>query len=167
MTVDDLLEDIITREGGYVNHPDDKGGPTRWGINIYTLRNIRHPQPVTASDVAALTKDEAKQIYRQVYLEGPGYAEAISDERLLALVFDYAVHSGPGRATKALQRAIGVTDDGFFGPSTKHFLGLSDPRDVFKRLLAGRMGYLVRLVLDDPSQRVFVDGWLNRVIDFL
>lgn len=168
MTIDQIIDDVLDREGGYVHHPDDKGGPTKFGITLQALREWRYPVPVVQADVQGLTRMEARMIYRRQYIEAPGYAEAISDDRLLALVVDYAVHSGPGRATKALQRALGVTDDGVLGAQTKRVLASqAGSPGVYRKLLAARIGALCRLAVADPSQLVFLDGWLTRVVAFV
>jgi lysozyme family protein len=167
MTADQIIRDILQREGGYVNHPADRGGPTHFGITQDTLADWRG-HPVTVADVQALTVDEATHIYRHRYLDAPGYLEAIDNDRLLGFVVDFAVHSGPGRATAALQRALGVTDDGVVGPQTRRLLASrsGDP-DVFRRVFADRVKLLCRLAASDPSQRAFLDGWINRVCQFL
>lgn len=67
MTVEDILEGIIQREGGYVSHPLDKGSHTKYGITIRTLEAWRQA-PQTAEDVMALTKAEAKDIYQERYV---------------------------------------------------------------------------------------------------
>ena len=168
MTVDRLLADLIDREGGFVDDAADRGGPTRFGITLGTLQRWRHPVPVTRADVELLTREEATAIYRQQYVDGPGFREAIRDDRLLALVVDYAVLSGPQAATKALQRAIGIHDDGVLGPQTARLLvSQSGSADVYKRLLADRIGHHVEIVLTNPSQRRFLRGWLSRCVSFL
>lgn len=167
MTVDDVLDGVLRREGGYVHHPQDRGGPTHRGITLQTLREWRYPGVATQEDLRQLTEEEARRIYRRIYVEAPGYAETIQNPRLLALVVDYAVHSGPGRATKALQRALGVTDDGILGARTAAALARAqDDPAVYRRLLADRLKHLVRLVLDDATQRPFLDGWINRWVEF-
>ncbi len=167
LTADRVIEDILEREGGYVDHPADRGGPTNWGITQATLADWR-AQPVTAADVQALTRDEAKRIYWHRYVTGPGYLDAIDDEKLLAFVVDYAVHSGPGRATKALQRALDVTDDGVIGRETKRVLAASwGSPSVFRALMADRLQHLARIALNDRSQLVFLNGWINRVVSFV
>jgi lysozyme family protein len=168
MNVNQLLDEIITREGGFVDDAADRGGPTRYGITLGTLQHWRQPLPVTRADVELLSREEATAIYRQQYVDGPGFAEAIPDERLLALVVDYGVLSGPQAATKALQRALGIHDDGVLGPQTKRLLGsqAASP-EVYKRLLADRISHHCEIVLTNPSQRRFLRGWLSRCVSFL
>ncbi len=107
--IDTILDEIIRREGGYVNHPDDRGGPTKFGITAQTLGAWRKlGRPATAAEVQALTETEAMAIYRQQYITGPGF-DAVTHPGLLHLLVDTAVHSGPKRAVQWLQAALGVT----------------------------------------------------------
>lgn len=168
MTVDQMIDGLIEREGGYVDDVADHGGPTRYGITLRTLADWRHPVPVTADDVAQLDLAEARAIYRRMYVEVPGFAAAIPNDRLLALVVDYAVLSGPRAATAALQRAMGLHDDGILGDQTKRLLGAqAGSAEVYKRLLAGRIAAHVEIVITNPSQRRFLRGWLTRLVGFL
>ncbi len=116
MSIDALIDDILVREGGFVDHPADRGGPTHYGITQATLSRWRQ-QPVTVQDVQALTLEEARAIYRHDYIERPGFLR-IPDERLRALLVDWGVHSGPQTAIRALQRVLGVRLDGVLGPQT-------------------------------------------------
>jgi len=72
--IDAILDRIIRREGGYVNHPADRGGATNFGITAQTLGNWRKlGRPATVAEVMALTETEARAIYRQQYIAGPGF----------------------------------------------------------------------------------------------
>ena len=73
MTSDQILDDVIRREGSYVHDPQDRGGPTKYGITQRTLRAWRG-QAVTAEDVRQVTRDEARAIYRRRYVDDPGFA---------------------------------------------------------------------------------------------
>ena len=116
MTTGEILDEVLRREGGYVDHPHDRGGPTHYGITRATLAGWRKAA-VTAEDVQRLTEAEARAIYQRQYVEAPGF-DQIVDPRLRALLVDYGVHSGPRRAIMDLQRAAGVTVDGTIGPQT-------------------------------------------------
>jgi lysozyme family protein len=105
--VESIIDDIIRREGGFVNHPNDRGGPTKYGITAKTLGSWRQLGRVaTRSEVAALIKAEAREIYRQRYIVAPGF-DAITHAALQALLVDAGVHSGPRRAVRWLQEALG------------------------------------------------------------
>jgi len=106
-TIDTILDEIIRREGGYVNHPADRGGRRTFGITAQTLGAwLKLGRPATAAEVQALTETEARAIYRQQYITGPGL-DVITHPGLLHLLVDAGVHSGPKRAVQWLQSALG------------------------------------------------------------
>src|ERR1041384_4619075 len=121
-TAADIIDDLIRREGStYSDHPADRGGPTKYGITLRTLRAWRHriePSQITdASDVEALTEEEARAIYTAMYVINPRFIE-LNDVRLQALLVDCGVQHGTERATRWLQEALGVKVDGDLGPLT-------------------------------------------------
>ena len=161
MTIDQILADVIRREGGYVHDPADRGGPTKYGITQRTLRG----QAVTAADVRRVTKADARAIYRRRYVDEPGFATL--PDPLLAQVVDDGVLSGPRQAVKDLQRAIGgVTVDGRLGPVTRAALDAAGARLVHARLLHVRSVRLGRIVQRAPTQARFLAGWLTRTTAF-
>ena len=164
MTIEQILDEVLRREGGYVDHPRDRGGPTNYGITRATLAAWRKA-PVTAEDVQRLTEAEARAIYLRQYVEAPGF-DQIVDPRLRALLVDYGVHSGPRRAIMDLQRAAGVTVDGAIGPQTLAAVAVQGADALRRSVLQARGRHLARL-LSDPSQRVFAGGWLNRLMEFV
>lgn len=105
--LDEVLAALIQREGGFVNHPDDRGGATKYGVTLKTLREWRRDQSLTARDVEDLQIGEAMQIYRAEYWFGPGFhkVEAIST-KIAEELLDTGVNMGPGTAVKFLQRAL-------------------------------------------------------------
>jgi lysozyme family protein len=165
MNVETILTDVLRREGSlFVNHPNDRGGPTRYGITRATLERWRG-HPVCEDEVRALGPTEAKSIYRARYVEAPGFLRVTSDQDVLAALVDFAVHSGPRSAITSLQRVLGVTPDGVIGPQTLAAMRAADHDDVLWRLLILRAECLCRLAWRDPRQRVFLRGWLTRVIE--
>ena len=115
MAFEDLLEDVLKREGGFTEHPSDPGRATKFGITQGTL-SAHRGREVDSGEVAQLTLDEAKAILRKNYLEGPGVSKLPS--RLVPQVFDMAVNMGPQNAIRILQRIIGADEDGILGPQT-------------------------------------------------
>lgn len=144
--IDEVITAILTREGGYVDHPADKGGPTNRGITMQTLADWRG-RPVTQEDVKALTESEARAIYRKNYIENPGF-DKIADPRLFNLVIDCAVNHGVERARNWYSEL---------------------PRDAtaYGKLLARRIRFYGQIITKNPSQAVFANGWLNRVSEFV
>ena len=164
MTIDQILDEVIRREGGYVHDPVDRGGPTKCGITQRTLRAWRG-QAVTAADVRRLTRDEARAIYQRRYVDEPGFATLPNPLR--AQVIDNAVLSGPRQAVKDLQRAIGgVAVDGKLGPKTRAALRRRGVRVVHARLIQVRAARIGRLVQRAPAQVRFLRGWLTRITAF-
>ena len=166
--VQNTLGKVLAREGGYTDHPADRGGPTNYGITLARLQEWRKDfQPVvTADDVKAMTQDEARAIYRKHYIEIPGYL-GIDEPRLFDLVVDCAVNHGPSRATKWLQEALGVTQDGELGPRTLAALSRTWQPRLYRDIIASRIAFYGRIISRDHSQAVFASGWMNRAADFV
>lgn len=165
MTDSQIISAIISREGGYVDKPNDAGGPTNWGITMDTLSSYRG-SPVTASDVKMMTEEEAAAIYQKMYLKDTGI-DHIKDDALRACALDTAVNFGPAAAVKLMQVALGVTPDGQLGIKTLGALDQSDPKKVLYRLVRARVQHRAARVKANPSQVDFLLGWLNRDLSFL
>lgn len=171
-----LLDEILdVREGPkFTDRPEDRGGPTRWGITQDTLSAWRG-HAVTKEDVALLTREEARAIYRTRYVLKPGFAD-VRDDLLRGLLVDCGVLHGPLNAVKLLQRALGVADDGEFGPVTRAALEARPARRLFAEVMAQRLSFLGRLVTKDltdndrdgiPDAAENDWGWMNRQADLL
>jgi len=168
------LTHILRREGGFVDHPADRGGPTNFGITAATLGDWRGlGRPASREEVKALTEREARKIYTQRYLTDTGFAQ-IPNAKLRDLLLDCAVHHGPRRAAVWLQEAVGVTADGKVGPRTVEAVTDYGRRDQGRRrrplqavILAKRLVFLGELITKDPKQAVFAKGWMVRVAEFL
>lgn len=176
--VQSYIDDLIQREGGYTNHPSDKGGPTIWGITEAVARAFGYTGPMQS-----MPQSVARNIYLQRYWTQPRFAEvetlspAVAEE-----LFDTGVNMGTGTAAKFLQRALNVLNlrgkvypdvmvDGAIGNLTiaalKAFLAYrgKDGHLVLWRLLNGQQGTrYIELAEANPTQEDFVFGWaLNRV----
>ena len=161
-----IINDILRREGSsYMNHPADKGGPTKYGITQATLSEFRRV-PALPGDVAALTENEAREIYSRKYIIDPGM-DRIADEKLAALAIDSGVNHGPGRVIRWLQEIVGVHVDGILENQTEDAINTMNPKTVFKKLLARRVRFYGEIISRDHSQAVFAAGWMNRVMEFI
>ncbi len=163
--IDSILDQIIRREGGFSDDPIDRGGATKFGITIRTLRAWRGGR-VSVDDVRRLTRGEARAIYRSQYVDKPRF-NRIRDKRLLEQVVDYGVNSGPKTATKDLQQAAGTAADGIIGPNTLRAVNRAEARALGNKLAVARAKRLGRIVKRDPSQLRFLNGWLNRALSFV
>jgi peptidoglycan hydrolase-like protein with peptidoglycan-binding domain len=149
------LEIVLQQEGGFSDNPADPGGATKFGITLKTLADFRE-KPVTKEDVQALTKDEAREIYRANYWNTMSCNQLPRGIDLIA--FDFGVNAGPRTAIKALQRAAGVTDDGSIGPVTLAAIRAHQPANLVNRMAAERMKHYRSLTTFDT----FGTGWSNR-----
>lgn len=170
--IDDLIDDVIRREGGFVDHPADRGGPTKYGITRRALSRYLE-RAATLEEVRDLSRDLAAEIYRRDYYAAPRIDTL--PEGIQAFVFDSAVNHGPRRAVRFLQEVcnaagFGPLDvDGICGPNTRGVVAEAD-RVMGDRLLAAlveeRRNFYRLLAAEDPSQEVFLDGWMKRVAEF-
>lgn len=164
MTTDDLLNDLLKKEGGYVDHPNDKGGATNWGVTATTLGSWRHlNRQATRAEVKALTLTEARAIYVAWYVTP---FEKIPFDEVKAQLVDWGANAGPATAIKGLQRVLGVEVDGVIGPRTLAALVIYPWRVTNNALVGARMAHYVGIVEDDPTQKVFFWGWSRRAISF-
>ncbi|WP_114227177.1 MULTISPECIES: glycoside hydrolase family 108 protein [Sphingomonas] len=174
-----LVDELIEREGGFVDHPADRGGATNFGITEAVARAHGYGGPM-----ALLPREEAEAIYRRLYWTRPRYDQVASrSSRIAAELFDTGANMGPGVATTFLQRALtalnrngkdypDLTPDGRVGPVTlgalDRFLavrGRERGETVLMRALEALQGerYL-RLAEKRPANEAFLYGWLaNRL----
>jgi lysozyme family protein len=162
------MEVVARFEGGDVDHPDDPGGRTRWGITHHTwrawLRSRREPQ----RDLATMHPAEAAEIYWERYWDA-GLCHQLPWPAAMAHM-DAMVQHGPGGrgpggavgATHLLQRALGEADDGIVGPRTRAAMDAADA-GLLEHLLWERLLHYWRILDNRPTLRTFSRGWRNRV----
>lgn len=152
---DRAFTDLLGREGGYSNNPNDPGGETMWGITKQVARENGF-----TGNMADLPVDTAKSIYNKKYwlheLNELPYPLAFQ-------VFDAAVNSGVGQAVRWLQRSVGVADDGKLGPVTMAALRAADSSKVVLRFNAERLAFMAAL----STWPSFGRGWARRIAENL
>lgn len=178
-----LAEEIVAREGGYVNDPDDPGGATNFGVTIHTMRrlglDLDGDGTITAEDVKALSKAQAVEIFLKHYYTAPGIA--LLPEIVQASVFDMYVNAG-SHAVKILQRLLrqmgfDVKVDGAIGPQTAGAAHDAAARasEAFKDAYGiARRSYYLRLADQRPASRKYArtraggkGGWIKRAEEFI
>jgi len=183
ISVREIASEIVAREGGYVNDPDDPGGATKYGVTIHTMRglglDIDRDGDVDAQDVKLLTIRQATDIFVKHYFERPRIS--LLPTELQASVFDMYVNAG-GNAVKILQRLIGdfgerVTIDGALGPKTAAAVARAMQRapDFFVDAYGiARRNYYYALADRRPSSRKYATrrnggkgGWIIRAEEFI
>ncbi len=178
MDVEALIDEVIGREGGYSNHPADRGGATRWGITEAVARAHGY-----RGDMRAFPREDAVALYTRLYWTRPGFdrigaiAPAIAAE-----LFDTGVNMGPGVAVSFLQRALnalnrgaadyadivpGVRIDDATVTALTSFLARRAPHGdavLMKALEALQGERYLDLAERRPANEAFLYGWLaNRL----
>ncbi len=182
-SVESIALEIVGREGGYVNDPDDPGGATNHGVTIGTMKRLglvlTRDGAVSEADVKALSREQAAAIYVKHYFEGPRIH--LLPAPLHATVFDMQVNAG-ANAVRILQRTLtafgfALEDDGVIGPATAR---------AAERALAAAPGHLVdaygiarrnhyyRIGDQRPASRKYArrrdggkGGWIVRAEEFI
>ncbi len=161
------LEHVLKREGGFVNHPMDTGGPTNFGITADTLARYRGAE-VSDKDVFEMTLKEASKIYENNFWV-PMRLDRLRAKRVQLILFDQGVNRGPGPAIKALQETLNIyfaeklDCDGIIGNATDVAVMTAPESALCRKLLQSFQKKYVEQVLKTPSQIVFLQGWLNRL----
>jgi lysozyme family protein len=108
MDADQLIDDVIGREGGYSKHPADRGGATRWGITEAIARAHGY-----RGVMRTFPREEAVALYKRIYWVRPGF-DRINDlaPDIAAELFDTGVNMGPGVAVSFLHRALNALNRG-------------------------------------------------------
>jgi lysozyme family protein len=182
-SVESIAAEIVRREGGYVNDPDDPGGATNFGVTIHTMRrlglDLTGDGRVDQADVRALSREQATAIYVKHYFEGPKIN--LLPAALQPSVFDMQVNAG-ANAVRLLQRlasAMGfpAADDGAIGPRTVAAVeaaAAAAPDHIVDAYGIERRNYYYRLGDQRPASRKFArrrdggkGGWIVRAEEFI
>ena len=157
---------ILQHEGGYINHPHDPGGETKFGISKRAYPDL---------DIPSLTEADASNIYRRDYWSKTGLDHPAIPGAVGIVVMDAAVNSGPSRAVKFLQEACNavcseaLVVDGDLGPKTRATVRAIVAHDADRAALLALMVNTVRLgfyrSISGGSSRIFLRGWISRVED--
>ncbi|GLT01599.1 hypothetical protein GCM10007897_29930 [Sphingobium jiangsuense] len=176
--INQLLDELIEREGGYSDHPADRGGPTRWGVTQAVARANGY-----SGDMRHFPAERAKDIYKERYWRAPGFA-AVAEHApgIAAELFDTGVNMGTGVAGAFLQRALNALNrngrdypdmpaDGRIGPVTlsalRAFLkvrGGTGEAVLLKAIEALQGERYIALAESRPANEAFLYGWIaNRI----
>ncbi len=182
-SVTDIAREIVAREGGYVDDPDDPGGATKHGVTIDTLRrlglDLDKDGDVDKADVSKITPGLAEEIFVNTYFKKPGIARL--PEPLQASVFDMYVNAG-SNAVRILQRLLAqigfdVSVDGQIGPQTAKITQAAmagAPDHLVDAYGIARRNYYYSIGDRRPQSRKYArrrnggkGGWINRAEEFI
>ena len=181
-SVSDIAKEIVAREGGFVNDPDDPGGATKHGVTIHTMRrlglDLDGDGDVDVADVRRSRRSAGEAIFIEHYFQPPAHRPL--PEALQASVFDMYVNAG-ANAVKILQRLCGrwATTSRWTGSSARRPPAAGPPRRPAPDHIAdaygiARRNYYFRLADARPASRKYArtraggkGGWIKRAEEFI
>lgn len=174
MNIDQIIDDIIKTEGGYVNDPNDSGGETMYGITVGVARKNGYTGAMKDLPVSL-----ARTIYRDKYVASPGFEKVLAiSAPIAAELVDTGVNMGPTIAGGFLQRSLnvlvgaGLVEDGKVGPATIKALttflnkrGHDGETVLLRALNSLQCARYIDLTRANVKNATFIYGWiLNRVV---
>ena len=167
---------VKVNEGGYVNDPIDKGGETYAGIarkifpgwqgwSIIDAKKYRYANNIIPTNTKFPDMDFLVTRFYQDLWDKYRYGE-INSQIIANLMFDFAVHSGAGNANKAIQRIVGVNDDGVMGSGTIAAINKANEQQTYSALLAARRAFLEKVITNNAGYEKFRAGFEKRLAQF-
>ena len=164
---DSVIGNTLKSEGGYSNHPHDRGGETMYGITKSFMEDYKYALPDGKSKpIKDLTVDDARSLYKAMWDKYKlGY---IRDKNLAYVLNDYMVNSYAGGVVKRLQRILNsrgasLNVDGLMGPKTLETIHNCDPQWLIDEIIKNRYYHYRQNVYDDLDQLDFYKGWIKRL----
>lgn len=172
---------ILRHEGGFVNHPNDPGGATNYGVSLRWLKSLGdldgdgwldgdldHDGDVDIDDIKLLTPDMAGHFYRTHWWDKNKYF-LVYDQTLATKILDFSVVMGDKQSHKLLQRSLRafdkrLVDDGVLGPKSFEAINSTNPQCLVASYECMAEGFFRQIALK-PNLTGFLGGWLNRVYD--
>lgn len=157
------LEFVLPHEGGYSDNPADRGGPTMYGITQETARRHGYTGPMQE-----LPLEVAASIYGQSYWPG---LEAVANQAVASKILDLRVNFGVAGGNIVAQTAVNqlvdppTAVDGKWGPDTLESINAADPAALLDELATAAAARYQSIVDRNPSQEVFLRGWMKRALD--
>ena len=146
--------------GIYTNKASDLGGHTMSGVTLTTFRQY-FGSDKTVNDLKKMTEAQWRYIFKRGYWDKAG-ADSIKNQSVAELIVDFCVNSGVGMLKK-IQSLLGVTADGVIGPKSLVAINGADQQLLFNAIMAERRSKYYEIVANNYSQKVNLQGWLNRL----
>ena len=146
----------LTFEGGFTQNRFDPGGATNKGITLRTFSFFKK-RPVSRVELIAISQSDVESIYKEIFwnpIRGDELPAGVD-----AVLFDYAVNSGPQHAIRALQYCLNIKSTGRFDDALLHLIHQTQPVQLIASLSLQRKGFMERL----RQFTIFKKGWLSRV----
>ena len=162
------LSPIIAKwEGKFVDDPIDKGGATNMGITIGTWRSVGYDKNgdgiIDVQDMKLLDYNDFSAVLRIYW--NRWQADNIENQSIAGILVDWVWASGVW-GIKIPQRILGLKEDGIVGPATLKAVNSADQKELFDKIFEARKKFFEDIAKNNPSQKRFIKGWLNRLNDF-
>lgn len=179
-TFENAIDVILRHEGGFVNHPNDPGGATNFGISLRFL--AEHPEDgdfdgdgdVDVQDIMNMDPQQAAELYRKYWWDKYGYGR-INDQTIATKIFDHSVNMGAKRAHILLQTALNkafglnLTVDGVLGKASFSAINMCTDGEEEQILLSAFCdevwGFYDRLIKGNSKYKPFERGWKRRAYE--
>ena len=158
--IEDALVFTLKNEGGYTNHPLDKGGPTNKGITIHRLSEFLG-RKATTEDVKNLDYERIKLIYKQYYWDVMNL-DKVLEQSIATVLFDMGVLCGTGTAARLCQEVLGVEQTKKMDAVTLDAINATTDEKFILEFAKRNIQRFEDIVRTKPSQKVFLKGWTNR-----
>ena len=162
------LSPIVAKwEAGFVNNPNDKGGATNMGITIGTWRQIGYDKDgdgdIDVQDIRLLDERDFACVLKVYWNRWS--ANNVVNQSVANILVDWVFTSGAW-GIKIPQRILGIKQDGVVGSATLKAINSANQKELFNKIFEARKKFFNDIVNNNPSQKVFIKGWLNRLNDF-
>ena len=161
-----LLGDfILSWEGGYANIPNDRGGATNKGVTISTWKAQGYDKNndgiIDVKDLKIITEADAINVMKKNFWD-KWKADLIKDQNIANILVDWVWCSGKYGIT-LVQKMLDLNPDGIVGDKTIQAINNHDPKTLFAKIHERRKLFLENIVKNNPSQKIFLKGWLRRL----
>lgn len=163
--IEQIIPFVLKWEGGYVHHPNDRGGATNKGVTYKTWEAYckKKGKEASLSTLRKMTNAEWMEIFRTGYWDA-WKADSIMSQRVANICVDWSWMSGI-KVIKKVQKMLGLTADGIVGPKTLASINGHSEDALFGQIKELRKKYYESIVRKDPTQQIFLKGWINRLED--
>lgn len=156
-TFEQCFDIVLGKEGGFQKNPKDRGNyakgrlvGTKYGISARSYPEV---------DIPNLTVEKAKEIYFRDFWQKMKL-HLLDNKELILQIFDMAIHAYVATAVKLLQQIVKTKIDGILGKKTAE--AANKEKKIVEMYKEKRIEYYKRICELDPSQKVFLRGWIAR-----